>query len=51
MSPAAMAESSRRVSSLLRETVRLLLVREGVAPQDVERELYGMLESLEEHRS
>ena len=51
MSPAAMAESSRRVSSLLRETVRLLLVREGVAPQDVERELYGMLQSLEEHRS
>jgi len=47
---AAMAESSRRVSCLLREAVRLLLVREGVAPEDVEGELYRMLEALEEHR-
>lgn len=50
MNAAAMAESSRRVSGLLRETVRLLLVREGVAPKDVERELYAMLEALQEHR-
>lgn len=49
--PAAMAEASRRVASLLRETVRLLLVREGVAPADVEHELRAMLRAVEEHRS
>jgi hypothetical protein len=45
-----MAESSRRVASLLRENVRLLLVREGVAPADVDHELRLMLRAVEEHR-
>jgi hypothetical protein len=48
--PASMAESSRRVASLLRENVRLLLVREGVAPADVDHELRLMLRAVEEHR-
>jgi len=50
MTPAGMAESSRRVSSLLRETIRVLLVREGVEPSHVDRELRCMLRALEENR-
>jgi hypothetical protein len=49
MTPAAMAESSRRVSALLRTTVRMLLVREGVAMSDIDREILGMLQSMEDH--
>ncbi|MFN9076453.1 MAG: hypothetical protein ACK5WD_02895 [bacterium] len=46
MRPAAMAEASRRVSNLLREHVRLLLVRDGVRPEDIEVELLEMLHAL-----
>ncbi len=47
--PAAMAEMSRRVSNLLREHLRLLLVRDGVKPEDVGAELRAMLQALQEH--
>ena len=46
MRPAAMAEASRRVSNLLREHVRLLLVRDGVRPEEIEVELLEMLRAL-----
>lgn len=46
MGPAAMAEASRRVSNLLREQVRLLLVRDGVEPEDIEAEILAMLAAL-----
>lgn len=46
MRPAAMAEASRRVSNLLREHVRLLLVRDGVRPEEIEIELLEMLHAL-----
>jgi hypothetical protein len=49
MRPAAMAEMSRRVSNLLREHLRLLLVRDGVKPEDVGAELRAMLQALQEH--
>lgn len=45
--PAAMAEASRRVSNLLREHVRLLLVRDGVRPEEIEAELRAMLDALQ----
>jgi hypothetical protein len=44
-----MAEMSRRVSNLLREHLRLLLVRDGVKPEDVGAELRAMLQALQEH--
>jgi hypothetical protein len=46
--PSALAEASRRVSILLREAVRLLLVRDGVAPDEVDAELASMLKAIEE---
>jgi hypothetical protein len=49
MRPAAMAEVSRRVANLLREHLRLLLVRDGVKPADIGAELRAMLQSLQEH--
>ncbi len=48
--PAEMAEASRRVANLLREHVRLLLVRDGVAPEDVESELRRMLAAMQAGR-
>ena len=48
--PAAMAEASRRVTSLLRQSIRLILVRDGVAPDDIDAELRGMLTSIEGDR-
>jgi hypothetical protein len=50
MRPSALAEASRRVSIHLREAVRILLVRDGVKPADVEAELRQMLQAIEEER-
>lgn len=48
--PASMAEASRRVTVLLRQSIRLILVRDGVAPHDIDAELRGMLASIEGDR-
>ncbi len=50
MRPAGLAEASRRVTSLLRQTVRLLLVRDGSALDEVDAELQKMLQSIEGDR-
>ena len=51
MRPAALAEASRRVTGLLRQTVRLLLVRDGSRLDDVNSELQKMLQSIEGDRA
>ncbi|MEY5031275.1 MAG: hypothetical protein RL354_306 [Planctomycetota bacterium] len=50
MRPASMAEASRRVANLLREFVRILLVRDGVRPEEIEMELSAMLRAIEQEQ-